>query len=224
MSAETAVVLILWGMLVGLDLTSVPQIMIARPLVAGAIAGAILGDINAGLRIGILFELFQYDVLPLGAARYPEYGPATVAGVVAARLVGGILGVGLGAVVGLFTGLLGGLSMTLIRRLNTRAVQRKSQALERGERAVLLRLHWSCIVSDAIRAAGVTAVGLALAVGAAALPVDTFHPRGALIVAAAATGAAVAAGASGTVRLVRGANLGWFAAGVLGAGAVLWLR
>src|SRR2546422_4717781 len=51
------------------------------PIVAGPVAGAILGDLGTGLALGVLFELFQYDVLPVGATRYPEYGPATVAAV-----------------------------------------------------------------------------------------------------------------------------------------------
>ena len=40
-----ALLLVIWGMLVGLDLVSVPQAMIARPVVAGAVAGwwAVLG-------------------------------------------------------------------------------------------------------------------------------------------------------------------------------------
>src|SRR5438034_10810628 len=59
--------------------------MIARPLVAGTIAGAILGDIPTGLKLGVVFELLQYDILPVGAVRYPEYGPATVAAVATAH-------------------------------------------------------------------------------------------------------------------------------------------
>ncbi|HXF96554.1 MAG TPA: PTS sugar transporter subunit IIC, partial [Gemmatimonadales bacterium] len=98
--------LLAWGTLVGLDLVSVPQMMIARPLVAGAVAGLILGDLPAGLALGVLFELFQYDILPVGAVRYPEYGPATVAAVSAARFADGALGLGLGGLVGLFTALL----------------------------------------------------------------------------------------------------------------------
>src|SRR5205823_14609795 len=78
--------------------------MIARPLVAGPIAGAMLGDVATGLQLGVLFELFQYDILPMGATRYPEYGPATVAAVSAAHAATGTLGLGLGALVGLITG------------------------------------------------------------------------------------------------------------------------
>jgi len=66
-SLEVQLLLLAWGTLVGLDLVSVPQIMIARPIVAGPIAGALLGDVRTGLEVGVLFELFQYDVLPMGA-------------------------------------------------------------------------------------------------------------------------------------------------------------
>src|SRR2546422_7665644 len=135
-SLETQLLLLAWGTLVGLDLVSVPQVMIARPIVAGPVAGAILGDLGTGLALGVLFELFQYDVLPVGATRYPEYGPATVAAVSAAHVAasggGGALGIGLGALVGLVTGMAGGTSMHLVRRLNARATHAASERLEAG--------------------------------------------------------------------------------------------
>jgi mannose/fructose/N-acetylgalactosamine-specific phosphotransferase system component IIC len=79
LSGSSAILLVLWGIIVGLDLVSVPQAMLARPVVAGAVAGWLAGDVEAGLRVGVLFELFALDVLPVGAVRYPDYGPATVA-------------------------------------------------------------------------------------------------------------------------------------------------
>src|SRR5207237_9886941 len=97
MSLEVQLLLLAWGTLVGLDLVSVPQMMIARPLVAGPIAGAMLGDVWTGLSLGVLFELFQYEVMPVGAVRYPEYGPATVVAVRAAHAAAGQLGPGRGA-------------------------------------------------------------------------------------------------------------------------------
>ncbi|HET9709508.1 MAG TPA: PTS sugar transporter subunit IIC, partial [Gemmatimonadales bacterium] len=77
-----------WGTLVGVDLVSVGQLMIARPIVAGTIAGLLIGEVEAGIRLGLIFELFQFDILPFGAVRYPEYGPGTVAGVAATHLIG----------------------------------------------------------------------------------------------------------------------------------------
>ena len=232
MSIELQLGLLAWGTLVGLDLVSVPQVMIARPIVAGPIAGVILGDVWMGLQLGVLFELFQYDVLPVGATRYPEYGPATVAAVSAAHAVAGTLGVGLGggAVVGLVTGMAGGMSIHLVRRLNARALHAVSERLEAGDTRALVRLHVAGILRDAARAALVTALGLVLAqlardflAGGGRGGVLTL--RGVTLLNVAAVAAAIAAAAAGTLRVVgRGSGLRWFAAGVLGGTAVAWFR
>jgi len=220
--------LLAWGTLVGVDLVSLPQMMIARPLVAGTVAGAILGDLDAGLKLGVVFELLQYDILPVGAVRYPEYGPATVAAVATAHAAG-TLGLGLGAVVGLVTGLVGGISIHLLRRVNSRVVNDAAAALESGDPRALVRLHVGGLLRDGLRAALVTAAGLGLAWMGPPLLAGVPSPREVSIftlLAAAAVAAALAAGAAGTLRLVgRGVNLAWFAAG-LGGGvvAVIWLR
>lgn len=235
MSLEHAVMLLAWGTLVGLDLVSMPQAMIARPLVAGAVAGAMLGDLRLGLQLGVIFELFQYDILPMGAVRYPEYGPATVAAVAAAHAAARALAVaeterqlgavGLGAVVGLVTGLLGGITIHLMRRVNTWSVRRHTDALEQGDTSVIVRLHVMSILRDAVRAALVTAAGLAFAAAVGDLLVRGLPVRSAMVVAVVVTGAAIAAGTAGTLRLVgRGPDLRWFAVGLLGGVAGMWLR
>jgi PTS system mannose-specific IIC component len=217
--------LLVWGTLVGVDLVSLPQMMIARPLVAGTVAGAILGDIETGLKLGVVFELLQYDILPVGAVRYPEYGPATVAAVATAHASSGVLGLGLGAVVGLVTGLIGGISLHLLRRMNSRAVHAAAATLESGDPRALIRLHVGAVLRDAVRAALVTAIGLALAWIARPLLAGVLSPRDAILLAVAAVAAALAAGAAGTLRLVgRGPNLTWFAAGLGGGIVVAWLR
>ena len=226
MSLDTQLFLLAWGTLVGLDLVSVPQMMIARPLVAGPIAGAILGDVPIGLELGVLFELFQLDILPMGATRYPEYGPATVAAVSVAHAAGNVAaGLGLGALVGLITAMVGGLTLHAIRVLNARAVHRATAALEAGDASVLARLHVTAIGRDAARAAFVTAVGLGLASVTREYLGGTLPPRGVTFLNVAAVGAALAAGTAGTLRLVgRGPGLRWFAAGVVGGTVVAWLR
>jgi PTS system mannose-specific IIC component len=225
-SAESFVALLGWGTLVGVDLVSLPQMMIARPLVAGTVAGAILGDVETGLKLGVVFELLQYDILPVGAVRYPEYGPATVGAVATAHAAAGALGLGLGTVVGLVTGLVGGISLHLLRRVNSRIVNAAAVALESGDPRVLLRLHVGGLLRDVLRAALVTGLGLALAWTVPPLLSGVLTPRGAILLAVAAVASALAAGAAGTIRLVgRGPNLAWFAAG-LGGGIVVavWLR
>lgn len=223
---ELLVALVVWGTFVGVDLVSLPQMMIARPLVAGTIAGAILGDIPTGLKLGVVFELLQYDILPVGAVRYPEYGPATVAAVATAHASAGVLGLGLGALVGLVTGLFGGLTINWLRRINSRIVHAAAAQLESGDPGALVRLHVGGLLRDALRAALVTMFGLTLAWLARPLLGGVLSVRGAVLLAAAIVATALAAGAAGTLRLVgRGPNLAWFAAGLAGGiAATIWLR
>jgi len=221
---ELLIALVFWGTLVGVDLVSLPQMMIARPLVAGTVAGAILGDIPTGLKLGVVFEL--YDILPVGAVRYPEYGPATVAAVATAHASAGVLGLGLGALVGLVTGLFGGLTINWLRRLNSRIVHAAAAQLASGDPGALVRLHVGGLLRDALRAALVTMFGLVLAWLARPLLGGVLSVRGAVLLAVAIVATALAAGAAGTLRLVgRGPNLAWFAAGLAGGiAATIWLR
>src|SRR3989442_2926513 len=170
--------------------------MIARPVVAGPVAGAILGDVATGLALGVVFELFQYDIVPLGAARYPEYGPATVAAVSAAQAGAGTFGLGFGVLVGLTTGLVGGVSLHLVHRLNARAVDAAAPALEAGDPRVLVRLHVAGIMRDAARAALVTGVGLILAQLTRAFLAGAYTLRGVAGLAVAGVAGALAGGAA----------------------------
>ncbi len=70
--------LALFGGWVTLDGTSVGQFMLSRPLVAASLAGWLAGDAVQGVAVGVMLEAFQLAVLPVGAARYPEAGPAAV--------------------------------------------------------------------------------------------------------------------------------------------------
>ena len=222
---EILIALLVWGTLVGIDLVSLPQMMIARPLVAGTIAGAILGDIPTGLKLGAIFELLQYDILPVGAVRYPEYGPATVAAVATAHASAGVLGLGLGALVGLVTGLIGGITINVLRRVNSRIVHAAAAVLESGDPSALVHVHVGGLLRDAARAAIVTATGLFLAWLARPLLAGALTTRGATLLAVGAIAAALAAGAAGTLRLVgRGPKLAWFAAGLGGGLLAAWLR
>src|SRR3989454_2044765 len=222
---EILIALLVWGTLVGIDLVSLPQMMIARPLVAGTIAGAILGDIPTGLKLGVIFELLQYDILPVGAVRYPEYGPATVAAVATAHASAGVLGLGLGALVGLVTGLIGGLTINVLRRVNSRIVHAAAAVLQSGDPSALVHVHVGGLLRDAARAAIGSATGLFLAWLARPLLAGAVATRGAALPPGAARAAAPAAGAAGSLRLVgRGPNLAWFAAGLGGGLLVAGLR
>ena len=224
MSAGTLGLLLAWGTLVGLDLVSVPQMMIARPLVAGTVAGLLVGDPETGMRLGVVFELFQFDILPVGAVRYPEYGPATVGAVAAAHWLGGATAWGIGAGLGLLVGLCAGWSLHWLREANARAVRRSAATLESGDIRVLARLHGAGLARDLVRAAAVTASSLAAGWLLARAGVAGLPPRVLTLTAALAGGAALAAGVSGLLRIVgRGSSFRWFAAGLAGGVVALWI-
>ena len=105
------------------------------------------------------------------------------------------------------------------------ATHAANERLEAGDARVLVRLHLAGILRDATRAALVTALGLGLGQLARALVVGALTVRGVTLLDVAAVSAGIAAGAAGTLRLVgRGPGLRWFAAGVVGGAAVVWLR
>ena len=60
-----------WGGLCAVERRGFLQAMVSRPLVAGTGAGWLLGDVQAGLYVGLLFELYYLGAASLGASR-PE--------------------------------------------------------------------------------------------------------------------------------------------------------
>ncbi|HUF35207.1 MAG TPA: hypothetical protein VMN37_04610, partial [Gemmatimonadales bacterium] len=170
-----------------------------------------------------LFELFALDVLPIGAVRYPDYGPATVA---AAALGAGVpweLGLGLGATLGLVLAVLGGGSLQLVRRMNAHAIQHRAAALAAGESSAIRRLQYGGLLRDAVRGAVLTGLGLgaawALATG---VPVDRATALGLTLVN---IGCALAAAVNGAIRSAgRGSRVRWLAAGVTAGLLLVVLR
>jgi mannose/fructose/N-acetylgalactosamine-specific phosphotransferase system component IIC len=215
LSPATAILLVLWGTIVGLDLVSVPQAMIARPVVAGAVAGWLAGDLEAGLRVGVLFELFALDVLPVGAVRYPDYGPATVAATALAVDSPWQFALGLSAALGLAIAVLGGFGLQVVRRANARVIQRHTAALAAGESRVIRRIQYESLGRDAARGAGLTALGLACA-WLLAEPAARLDRSTALGLTLVALGCGFSAAIGGALRNAgRGRRLRWLGAGAL---------
>ena len=219
LAPHAALLLVVWGTLVALDLVSVPQAMISRPLVVGAVAGWLAGDVEAGLRVGVLLELFALDVLPIGAVRYPDYGPATVVGTALAAGAPWELGLGLSAGVALVLAVVGGWSLLAVRRLNARAIQRRAAALAAGDSRAIRMLQYGGLFRDAARGALLTIAGLLVAWAVARWV--TLDRQTAVGLTLIAIGSGLSAAAAGAVRSAgRGARLKWLAAGV-GVGALL---
>jgi PTS system mannose-specific IIC component len=153
-----AVWLVLLGGWMAVDGTSLGQFMVSRPLVAATLAGWIVGNPVAGIAAGIVLELFHLAVLPVGAARYPEGGPAAV--------VAGALHASAEAVPGallmciafaLAWEWVGGETLRVMRQVNVRLVA--SEAGPRGADQLQLR-HLAGILLDFLRGTFVVGVGL----------------------------------------------------------------
>lgn len=221
---EPMVLLLLlgWAVVVGLDLSSWPQMMLSRPLVAGSVAGLILGDPAAGLTVGAILELFALDVLPIGASRYPDFGVATVGGVVLAA--GGPLAQTTGAGVGL------GLALALaslpliewVRRANAVAARLGSDRLAAGDVLTVRRLQAGGLRRDLGRAAILAAGGIGL--GLLLRPLLPPPSLGLTLLLVAVAGG-VAAALHGVMRAAtQGGRLAWAATGLVIGIGVLWLQ
>ena len=83
------VILLLVSAFVAQDTTAGPQLLVSEPLVAGPLAGWILGDFGVGLVIGIAAQLIWSGAVPAGSVRFLDVNVGTVCVVVAAVVVGG---------------------------------------------------------------------------------------------------------------------------------------
>ena len=202
-----------WGVLVGLDLVSVPQGLLSRPLVAATLAGWIAGDMAAGMRAGAVLELFALDVLPVGASRYPEYGPAAVGAAVLSAGLPQAGGVGIAALLGLLVALPAGWTLEWLRHANARDVHRRTAAISAGSTRAILDLQWAGLARDAMRSLVVTAGALALAMALR----DRLGPAVAFpaLLTPVLVGTGAAAAISGAVRTAGGGRrLAWVGIGL----------
>ena len=201
--------LMVWGTLVGLDLATLAQVMIARPIVAGVVAGWIVGDAQSGLIVGAILELFAMEVLPFGAARYPDYGLGAVAAAATAAGAPDVFGIGIAVAVGLVIAYVGEMSIQFVRQRNTVDIQRHRDVIDSGDVRVIYRLYRRGVLRDFGRAASLTAGGLILAVVVRATIPGTLTLRGAVVLSAVAIGIGLGTTFVSGVRVTRDARHGW---------------
>lgn len=208
--------------LVSLDDTGWPQAMVSRPFVAATLGGWLSGDPGTGLAVGAIVELFLLPYHPLGGARCPDPGPASLVAGAAAAAGGPTLPALLpAALLGWVLSWAGEVTVRWHRRFAARlfgdaaARVREAKSVERRQLA--------SAAADFLRGALLGAVWwvpatLAVRVGTGIVPESPDTP---LLLAAAALGAAGAAvaGASASRRTSRIAA----PAGAVLAAATLWL-
>lgn len=216
-------VLLVWATLAGLDLASVLQGLLNRPLVAGGVAGLLLGDPGSGFAIGAVLELFALDVLPVGSTRYPDYGAAAVAAVAFGAWQPWTQGLGPAVLLGLLLGQLGGWAVVLHRRLNARMLRRVEDRLDRGEPGLATRLHLIGLAGDLLRSVAQAGLGLGLAV--LLRPVAPLDPATGRALALVAVGGGLMAAVAGALRRAGTAErILWFTGGLAVGAASLSLR
>ncbi len=211
---EVAVALLGWGTLVGLDLVSLPQIMISRPIVVGAVAGWLVGDPATGLTIGVILELFALESVAIGAARYPDYGAATVGAVVASSGIEGPGLTGIAVVLGLVLASVGGWTLDRLRHANATSVRRREASLRTGDPVAVVALQYGGLLREVIRSVTLSVLALLSAVAVRTAPaLPDWAATGLLMVV---IGGGLAGAASGAISSAgRGRRLRWLGVGAL---------
>jgi mannose/fructose/N-acetylgalactosamine-specific phosphotransferase system component IIC len=78
---EEIILITLLGGLASLDKTEAYQTMFSQPLFTGVVIGFFLKDISTGLKMGILFQLIYFWVLPIGTALFPDPSIGGIVGI-----------------------------------------------------------------------------------------------------------------------------------------------
>ena len=216
------------GAVLGLDVVSFPQAMVSRPIVAATAAGALIGQPERGLLMGVALEFFALESLPFGASRYPEWGSAAV--------VGGALfamtpdntpaAMTVSALLALFAASVGGTSMVALRRWNARWARRQQQGIARGSGNTVVGLQLAGMTADLLRGGLLTLGALVVfrPLHEAIIGTFTFPSTLSRAVVVAVASAVGLAAVWKVVRTTAGAR--WLLLSGIAAGSVLagWVR
>ena len=166
-----------FGSLLSLDRRAAVQAMLAHPVVASALAGWALGDLPAGLLVGVLLGLLWSGALPVGGVVPPDETLGAVVGtgvaVLGARAVGADLlpAAMCGFLTGVPAALLGRRLELVLRRYNGELAMRVEKAVAAGDfgavdrvtaQALLLAIAGAFLVQLVLLFAGIALTQWAL--------------------------------------------------------------
>jgi mannose/fructose/N-acetylgalactosamine-specific phosphotransferase system component IIC len=167
--------------------------MISRPVVAGPLAGLLVGDPVTGMWAGVLLEILSLHQLPIGASRGWDTGPGAVAAAVAAVSLEGYAGLLVGVGFGVVVGWAGSWSVHVMRCLNARLVVDQVRVPLTPSRLTVR--HLSAMMFDLARAIVLTLVAILtlrlLASPLGAVPMAATVGAALLMLAAASLGLGV---------------------------------
>ncbi|HEX4702544.1 MAG TPA: PTS sugar transporter subunit IIC [Pseudonocardiaceae bacterium] len=144
----TALVLTLWACFCIYDVLGPTLIYASRPLIAGTVAGLIIGDLTLGMAVGATLELAALGVYTYGGATIPDYTTGAIVGTALAHAAGGdfthelAIGLGLGIPAALLLTALDPIG----RFLPTFWIHRADIAAIQGRTREMTVLHWTAFI------------------------------------------------------------------------------
>jgi len=144
----TALVLTVWACYCIYDTLGPSLIYAARPLIAGTVAGLVIGDVTLGMAVGATLELAALGVYTYGGATIPDYTTGAIVGTTLAHAAGGSFSHELA--IGLGLGIPAALLLTALdpigRFLPTFWIHRADIAAVQGKTRELTVLHWTAFI------------------------------------------------------------------------------
>ncbi len=137
-----------------MDTTSGPQFLISEPIVSCSVLGLLFGNPEAGLMLGIIFQLLWLGYLPLGGERFTDNNMAAFISTASLFTAADIFGFGssefkaaliLVLLYSVLIGIIGLHIMNFERRLNGIKTEKLLSVFEQGENPLLIRWHFTGI-------------------------------------------------------------------------------
>jgi mannose/fructose/N-acetylgalactosamine-specific phosphotransferase system component IIC len=143
-----ALFLALWATFCIYDTLGPTLIYAGRPLIAGTVAGIIVGDPTLGLAVGGTLELTALGVYTYGGATIPDYPTGAIVGTaLAAEITGGFSNqLAVGLTIGLPAAVLLSALDPIGRFLPTFWIHAADSAADNGDSRRLTLLHWTAFI------------------------------------------------------------------------------
>jgi mannose/fructose/N-acetylgalactosamine-specific phosphotransferase system component IIC len=158
----TAVVLTLWAVFCIYDTLGPSLFFASRPLIAGTVAGLLIGDVTLGMAIGATMELAALGVYTYGGATIPDFTTGAIVGTALAHATAGDFGhqFSLGLTVGIPAAVVLSALDPVGRFLPTFWIHRADVAAVEGRTREMTALHWTAFIPWAVVRAVPTFLGV----------------------------------------------------------------
>jgi len=135
-----ALILGLWGFITGVDSYSTKFILGLIPLIAGFVAGLLIGDVVTGAVVGASTQLMSLGLVPIGGAVPPDFAVVTV---VALLLVKGGVDISAAILAAIPAGILSMYLDIFGRTLNVSIIRKADLLVEEGRFDDITKWHFS---------------------------------------------------------------------------------